>query len=471
MREIRANDYWKKVNQRKYNNSFIGINLNNLSGIPSFTMNGGIFAICGLNGAGKTTVISAIKDLLGIEMTKQDLVKINGSTIAAKMMRDGTQINLTNTNGCRFCDFDPQSCLSYIDYHKSTEIIEFFLKESNLDELVEQNEENEYDIKIVSLLGYIIGKEYDSCSITEIEEIEGIGTIPYFRVSSNGIKYDSKSMGIGEHFIFYMFWILNKLQKNSIVLIEEPETFISIASQDKLMNFIASIVSEKQINVIITTHSPFILKNIKNENIRVISRYKSKVCVNVPTTDNSVFNMLGIEFPQIGTLLVEDEVAKLFLELLIYDSNNSILRDFSIISVSGKGNITKYLQLPPLQNYKLIGVYDGDIETEINSISSQINGTYCFLPNKQAIELEFKQSLQERLPNFLRKVERSNEDIVPILSKLDGEDYHDWLLDFCKEIGLNENLMVKNLFSVWKVGKSHKIKDFIETLSEKCYEL
>lgn len=46
----------------------------------------GITAICGLNGAGKSTVIAAVKDILGVILTESDRHKLKGSTVNGKVV-------------------------------------------------------------------------------------------------------------------------------------------------------------------------------------------------------------------------------------------------------------------------------------------------------------------------------------------------------------------------------------------------
>ncbi|SEN98424.1 AAA domain-containing protein [Amphibacillus marinus] len=63
VRLARANDIWKTVYKRNYEHLIKDINLNGIGGINNVEFQKGIFAICGLNGTGKSTILSSLKDI------------------------------------------------------------------------------------------------------------------------------------------------------------------------------------------------------------------------------------------------------------------------------------------------------------------------------------------------------------------------------------------------------------------------
>src|SRR5207249_4749613 len=102
-------------------------------------------------------------------------------------------------------------------------------------------------------------KEYSECKIFEVPEYDEIEKFPYFKATSNGVSYGSETMGQGELSLLIVLWELLTLPKNSILLLEEPETHVSPRSQEALMNVIAQNIVEKGIWTIVTTHSPVIV--------------------------------------------------------------------------------------------------------------------------------------------------------------------------------------------------------------------
>lgn len=471
MRSARARDYWNLLYKRNYNTNIVSVDLNGLNNIKELNFNKGVFALCGLNGAGKSTIITALKDIFGLMKTEQDTNKIQGRKVAAELKIAGVEMVCTNDDGERLNDKISKNNFYYLDYKKSTDAMDFIIKQSYLRELLEQNEPYELSNDELKQLSYIIGRTYNSCSIIEIEDVEDLETVPYFKVESYGINYDSSSMGIGEHFLFYLYWMFNRVDKDSVILLEEPETFISISSQECLMNHIAYKAGEMGLGIIITTHSPFIIKYIRRENISIISRFGAAVSVNTPEVEQSAFKTLGLENPCQGTLFVEDFAASLFLKTILSEKSSSLLTDYSIEYVGGEAEITKRLQFPSSKviKYKFIGVYDGDQKDKIDADKLKINWPFCFLPTKKSVEEEFKETASKKIDVFSRKVGKTQDKIIQIFSSLDGKNEHDWLLDLSKALGQEIQVVFSVLYELWREDNDENVKEIVDLLTDACY--
>ena len=131
-----------------------------------------------------------------------------------------------------------------------------YWEQSNTEELLEAEEPYKFSKAQVEELSELVGKEYLSWSSYEISDQEKTFVPVFFKISESEkqIEYDSTGMGIGEHFIVYMYYILEKLDNNTILIIEEPESYISVLSQRHFMNYLAKIISDKKISVVITSH-------------------------------------------------------------------------------------------------------------------------------------------------------------------------------------------------------------------------
>ena len=279
MRSAHVTDIWGKVYRRSYNNFFTKVDLMGLNGISNINMNKGLVAICGLNGAGKSTIISAIKDTIGLKLTNNDISRIKGASIKAEITIGKDSVEISNNNGDTLYDKKEEIEIKYIDSSNGIKTQESMINQTNVDELLELYEEYKFTSSELEEISYLIGKSYRSCSVYEIDDFEGgEGTFPFCVIDDNGVKYDMRTMGNGELFILDMYWCIKRMGKDSILIIEEPETYISIFSQLNFITYIGEIISSKGISVIMTTHSPFILENIKNENIRLF--FSKKVSIN-----------------------------------------------------------------------------------------------------------------------------------------------------------------------------------------------
>lgn len=473
MRSARVDDYWRKVYSRNYNTSISSINLNNLNGIENIEFRPGIFALCGLNGAGKSTVITCLKELLGIKMNSFDRVRVRDVSKNITFKLSGKEYCYSNSNlaEINFAELGSNKIV-YLDHIEADKAL-VVCSQDNFDELVEQNEERYLNEEELAIANYLVGKEYSEISVLTIEEYEA--PVPYFKVKIHDQEYDSLRMGSGEHFLMYIFWQLMSIEKESIVIIEEPETFISINAQRNLMNYIAKIVSEMGVMVVISTHSPFILRSIKVENICVINRFLNQVAVTNPETHNDVLRNLGLELPKLGIIYVEDYVAKLLVFEIIRRKSPSIKKDFDFEITGGESYITSRLNFPKSEyfSYKLIGLYDGDMKSKFDEKSLKINWAHHFIPIDSEIEVEFRICISKNISQFADYLSITCTDVVSALSKISGLNYHDWFLDFAKELCLEYNhpLIIKAFYDFWirEEGNEAKVNTFIEDLNRLCY--
>lgn len=454
MRHARANDYWDKVYRKPCRDFFVEVNLNNVNSIPKIEMPQKILVLCGLNGAGKSTIISAIKDILGLPLTVIDQHRLNNQVVHASYICAGEPLTCSNELGKRLTDHGWDSTqLRYIDCSGSTDAQNYAVNQNNFDEFLEQFEEYELPPEAIEDISYLSGKSYDFCGIRELDDIEDLGTIPYFRVIVDGVEYDSRSMGSGEHFLFFLFWCIDSVKSGTIVIIEEPETYVSIASQLHFSDFLGKQMAKKGISVILTTHSPYILNHIRNENIRVVSRMRNSVFINTPDDDLSAEAILGVDQGKIGTLFVEDRVASDFLTIFLEDRAPHLLKKYSIdIAIGGESAISQRLEFPHSDkiHYSFIGVYDGDMREQINS--DKLNWKYCFLPGTEPLEEKFRKYLYvgDHLSRFCKHLGKDYGKILAQLAKNDGLDHHDWFEELRKYLSIDGKSLVRLFYSIMK---------------------
>lgn len=238
MREAKANDYWRHVyeysEKKMYKNYISKLTFNNCNGFTGeVALTPGITILCGLNGVGKSSLIASIKAALG--SADGSIVSKNKFTdkITAKVVVEGKEVDEINSDKISIC---------YIDSDQSINCLKYW-EQSNVEELLEQEEPFEFPQQKLKELSEIVGKEYLSCKSYEISDQENTFIPVFFDVteSEKKINYNSTGMGIGEHFIIYMYYILDRLSENSILIIEEPESYISVLSQRHFMNYILKL--------------------------------------------------------------------------------------------------------------------------------------------------------------------------------------------------------------------------------------
>lgn len=452
MRKAKEADHWDIVYKRNYINGLKNVNLNGLNGFKEIVFSKGISVICGLNGAGKSTIVAAVKAVLGLELSEGDIHKLNNTLINGEFLDNATAKPCSNVIGNRLCELNVDlEKIVYLDCDESDKALEFNVKQTNLEELLEQNEEYEFSSDDVEEINYLIGKRYQKCSVWEFEDIEETGTIPFFSVRIDNLEYDSRSMGRGEHFLLYLFWRINKCFSGTLFIIEEPETYISINSQMHFSNYLGKQIAEKGVQVILTTHSPYLLEHIKNENIRIVSRMGDKTVITTPDGNMMAEDILGVTKNCLGTLFVEDQVAYDFLSTILEDKAPYILKRYTIdIAEGGETAITNRLSYPKSERikYDFIGVYDGDMRKRLKT--KELNWKWVFLPGEMPLEELYRDFLHqpESIAKFCECLGKPEDKVATMLATIDGDNYHDWFEKLRKFLGVDGKTLVRTFYNV-----------------------
>lgn len=470
MRDARAIDYWKKTDKIQHQIEIKNIDLNGINGIQNIKIEKGIFAICGLNGVGKSTVASALKDLIGLDLTTHDDIRITDKITGSVRLDEHTNMTVENKDGSRLKDKLSKEDIDYLylDNEQSINIINRVTRETHFDELLEQYEEYSMDGQQLKDISYIVGKDYDKVSIIDIEDEEL--RFPFFLVNSNGVQYNSMQMGVGEHVLFYYYTMINKMRKNSIIIIEEPESFVSITSQKRFMNFLAMRSVNFQNQFIITTHSPFIIKNIPPKNIILLDRYGEEAFIH-SGLEKRLVRSLGLEINKKGIIYVEDLIAQTFLKRILKDSKiRFILDDYDIKYVNGFGNITSRLEsICKYIDFNIIGIYDGDMRSRIDSnTTSKFQWSHLFLPGEKELEEDFRLCLKDNIDIFIKSMDMNKKDILSALSSVNGIDYHDWFNELQKSLKVSHEQLFDVLYYIWINDENNKlmVNEFIEEMNE-----
>jgi len=317
-------------------------------------------------------------------------------------------------------------------------------------------------------LSYIVGKKYDSVHCFELEDIYGFEAIPFFKVNSRGREYSSLGMGLGELCIFYLFWILNRIDNRSVIFIEEIESHLSPNSQRALMNCIAKFSDENKHFFIISTHSAEILHHSTERSIKLLLPRLTGSELLDPIDLNHCLSALGLSLKTKAIVFVEDDTAKHFVKALFnhFEAQRE-LETFEIITANGEANIRNILTPLPdsIDTLTFIGMYDGDMKKQSNEY--ECKWPVFFLPLTSAPDvflkdLAYENGTGERIASTLRKDVRQ---IDRELANYENHDHHDWLNDFATALGNPPSVIFSCLFSIW-LEKKENLKESLLLVEE-----
>lgn len=424
---------------------------------PSKSIN----VLSGLNGSGKSTLFAIIKAALGIPMTEAERHKAATAhlKIRLKLSDDIVEVD-SDVEMPLTANPEHQALVKSFDSKSVHDALAFFSSQSNLTELLDQYEPTEPapgDFLCPEEMSALVGKDYQSVSFSEIE-IQDNKSYPFFIVTtSDNEQYDVSSMGLGEYQLFYLMWILTGLEKDGILLLDEPDSAISYQSCMMLPGILAKASVKKHTAIYCTSHLPYLSDALKNDSQTVISRNASGISL---SNSSSVSMSLGLPAERRGCFLVEDEIAHKLLTALLAFHNTKTLRTFQIIQMDGASEIVNFLQqvdrhrdLNDICSY--IGVFDGDLENDnpdANKLEKLRSAKFLFLPGAIPMERVYRDLLKKSNPFFLsvmRAIPCKQKALNDALHSAQGTDYHDWPAEMASYLGIDTSTFISVLSRCW----------------------
>ena len=325
--------------------------------------------------------------------------------------------------------------------------------QANLDELLEPLEPAESDAKEVEEISYLVGKTYDSRQVFEIEELGE--TIPYVSVRVGQASYSFSEMGLGELALNILHWQLSHAPRRSVVLIEEPETFVSPRSQRCLVDVICRYAVEREFFPIITTHSLGVAGRLPREKVVLVHGFSAgspDIGVLQPPRDDQLNDVLGVPRRRTGLLLVEDTAAKLFAAAILDRVDPSLFGSFEFCHAGDATQIRQILEcFPQTSIVTLVGLYDAGYDAQ----HSEPHWGYSFLPGDNPPERELRNALDAHPEIAAGALGRTVEELHAAAAALAGEDDHDWLTGLAERLGKSDEQLVDGLADAWLAAEAN----------------
>ncbi|EGT5713659.1 hypothetical protein AGJ35_21800, partial [Cronobacter dublinensis subsp. dublinensis] len=293
----------------------------------------------------------------------------------------------------------------------------------------------------------------------------------------DGVEYSCLEMGSGEYLCMYIFWFINWIEKNSILLIDEIENCISVYSQEYLMDYLAYVSSNRGIWILLSSHSETILSKVGIRNARLISNI-SNVGISVvsPKHERKYFTALGIKPRKKGIFIVEDKFSYMFLKGILNRAASDIAYDYHIVSFQdGESDIEKVVKhFNPHKkiNFDLLAVFDADMHDKIAKlIGKQI--PVVSLPSIDGLnpEQELWNVLSKGVDKIALFLGTKPDDLLQYYEQCGSLDHHDRFMQLADYLNINEETLFNCIFSIWYSENEKLVNKFIFCIFNSCYHL
>lgn len=386
---------------------------------------GGMFAVVGANGAGKSSFFAFLTD--------PQYCRIGFNRHEA-ILHDGTVINF------------PGGTLPAIVTEPLTELRKSNATLENFKSTFGQGGIADLPEKELGLVNYVLGSNYDSIKIEEV--ITGDEqSHPRFVFIKNGNEHDNFSASMGEQLVLFIYWTLSKKYNSpGIFFIEEPETGLAPAAQERMVDLLAYISVQKKKQLFITTHSPFIVSKLGLERVIVMKRL-DEAYWNV-AKDSSYLNELGVAPVKRGIFFLEDNKAKVFFEKLLDVYGSNLRKNHELIFLGGESNVfevvTRYAKQS--RNYSVKGIIDADQRDAAKFQEPE----FGFLPGRRPPEDELITAVQADISGFAQSLGVRQDKLADAMRLCQGFQTHDIFEEISRQLfGVPKMIVFETAFSIW----------------------
>lgn len=215
----------------------------------------------------------------------------------------------------------------------------------------------------VNTISKILNKKYSSIKYIEHSFFQTSGGTAFLQTES--LHYSEAYAGSGEFAVVSLVHKVMNAPERSLILLDEPEVSLHPNAQKKLIEFLKDQSKEKKHQIVISTHSTEIIKELPDEAIKLFYEdpITNKININNSVNKYNVFTKLGYDYSK-TPVYVEDRLAKKIIE---YAIENSGLKDiFSIEFFPGGAEaIIQRLNHYIEAGHKQIVLLDGDKKSEL----------------------------------------------------------------------------------------------------------
>lgn len=195
----------------------------------------------------------------------------------------------------------------------------------------------EFDQKRVERLSNIMGKKYKSAKMA-LSSTDPKRRVPV--LSDESSSYSGFHQGTGETTM--LEFLQTDINEYGMLIVDEIETSLHPRAQRRLIRALAEICRERQAQIILTTHSPYVLDELPLEaRMYILGRGKNRQIVSGVSANFAMTDMDEENHPDCE-LYVEDESARTMLTEIVATHGPALSRRCRVINF-GAANLGRAL--------------------------------------------------------------------------------------------------------------------------------
>jgi predicted ATPase len=297
----------------------------------------------------------------------------------------------------------------------------------------------DFQVNRLGHLSSIIGREYQSARYS-LTDADAHRWVPV--VNTPFAEYSAFHQGAGETTVIEL--MRYDFKPYSILLIDELETSLHPRSQRRLIRYLAEQCREKELQIIVTTHSPYVIKELPVEaRVYIMRTHEGREFVTGVSPEFALTKMDEEAHPELD-VYVEDEIAGIMFEEIVAANRLPALTQCEVIPY-GAASVGKALGLMVHQNRfprKSIVFLDGDQETTEGCLR---------LPGDDAPERVVFEALKKiGWQGVAARINRKHVDLVDASeSAMTATNHRDWLRLMANQIIIGGHELWRAMCIVW----------------------
>jgi predicted ATPase len=296
----------------------------------------------------------------------------------------------------------------------------------------------------------ILGRRYETFAWREIDTEPGINSdaywLPHIEATVDGRTITSAQMSSGELWVHYVLWSLRNAGPEQVVLIDEPESFLSPAGHRPFLDEIARLTLATKAQTIVATHSAAMIARAPASMIRVLTPGPAGARIVRPISPSSALRMLGHDPGLAGVVLVEDALARSIMQAFLARIDNQLAHRVDIIDSGGKDKALAAARV--LARSSKLGVcvvLDGDQRAaSIGEPGICVN----YLPGNEP-DNALMASIVASPSRLAERIAVNPDDVVMALDALRFQPHQYWFSQLASSLGLSEGDLVSHLIHLW----------------------
>ncbi len=296
-----------------------------------------------------------------------------------------------------------------------------------------------FDESSVKRLSSIMGTEYKSARLACTA---GYATTLVPVVERKGIPYSGFHQGAGE--LTAAELLSRQFEKYSLVIIDEIESSLHPRAQRRLIRDLADISREKEIQFIISTHSPYVLSELPPEGrIYIVESNSGKSTVTGVSPEFAMSRMDEETHPECD-VYVEDDVSGELVKEAIIATDHDLLPRVQIVPF-GAASVGLSLGIMVRENRfprPSVVFLDGD--------QDQSDGIFV-LPGDDAPEQVVFEGLKNlNWPDIAERLGRSVSTVIDSLNKaMTLANHHDWTKNAADALFVGTSHLWQTMCAAW----------------------